>query len=201
MYSDTYQVISRRRLPVVFLARHASPDWSRTDIRYDIPPGPPLTAAGEEEAARLGEFLANQGVVKLYASPMERTRRTAEIAAGVAAIPWQESHEIGEWRREEQFNAVLERVYPFWQQACEESRSIGPIALISHGGPVLSLLEKLKVDPQELTHYRNQFDHRNPLPPAGAWVTTRDALDSYWDVRLVFAPNPVQRFLPAIAMV
>lgn len=188
-------------LPVVYLARHASPDWTRTDIRYDIPPGPPLTKQGEEEATRLGEFLRERGVVKVYASPMERTRRTAEIAAQVAAIPWSESHEIGEWRREEQFGAVLERIRPFWELACTESRTIGPIALVSHGGPVLSLLEHLRVDPAVLTHYRDQFDHRNPLPPAGAWLTSRDALDSFWDARLVFTPNPIQQFLSAVAYV
>jgi broad specificity phosphatase PhoE len=196
MFSDANQPTAAARLPMVFLARHASPDWTRTDIRYDIPPGPPLTPAGEDEAARLGEFLASQGVVKLYASPLERTRRTAEIAARVAAIPWYEAHEIGEWRRDEQFSAVLERIHPFWQQTCAESRHIGPIALISHGGPVLSLLEKLNVDTVELNHYRNQFDHRNPLPPAGAWLTTRDALDSTWDVFLAFTPGPIQQFLP-----
>ena len=35
---------------VLYLARHATPDWNMRDIRYDIPPGPPLVPQGEEEA-------------------------------------------------------------------------------------------------------------------------------------------------------
>ena len=38
--------------PIVYLARHATPDWNRKDIRYDVAPGPDLVAQGEAEAAR-----------------------------------------------------------------------------------------------------------------------------------------------------
>jgi drug/metabolite transporter (DMT)-like permease len=30
-------------MPLIYLIRHATPDWSRTDIPYFTPPGPPLT--------------------------------------------------------------------------------------------------------------------------------------------------------------
>ncbi len=65
------------RQPVVFLARHGTPDWNMTSIRYDIPPGPPLVPQGEEEAAKLGKFLKSQNVQLVYASPLVRARRTA----------------------------------------------------------------------------------------------------------------------------
>ena len=71
---------------VVYLIRHATPDWSRTDIRYDIPPGPPLTSQGEAEAQQLGEFLQTIPVKHIYASPLERTSRTAQIAAAALGI-------------------------------------------------------------------------------------------------------------------
>ena len=47
----------------------------RTDIRYDIPPGPPLTAQGEAEASKLGEFLKNAGVSKIGRVAVKRSLR------------------------------------------------------------------------------------------------------------------------------
>ena len=76
-----------RPTPLVHLIRHASPDRTRTDLRYDVAPGPPLTPEGEAEAERLGVWLRGTGVVALWASPLERTRRTAELAAVAAGIP------------------------------------------------------------------------------------------------------------------
>ena len=58
---------------MLYLARHATPDWNMRDIRYDIPPGPPLVPQGEAEAAQLGEFLRQAGVVQIYVSPLVRT--------------------------------------------------------------------------------------------------------------------------------
>ena len=64
--------------PIIYLARHATPDWSRTDLPYHLLPGPPLVPQGEAEAAELGRFLREAGVSRLYTSPLERARRTAE---------------------------------------------------------------------------------------------------------------------------
>ncbi len=197
------------REPKVFLARHATPDWSRRDIRYDIPPGPPLTAQGEEEALQLGAFLREQGVVTVYTSPLERTRRTAELAASVCGAALFEEHAIAEWRRDENETTVRARMLPFWERACAESQETGPVALITHGGCVLAMLNHLQVSRAEIDHYRNQCDHRNPLPPAAAWRTTRPLAGASlhaagaapWDVRLVYTPQPLQHFLPAIEYV
>ena len=73
----------------VILARHATPDWNRRDIPYDIPPGPELTPAGEREALALGEFLRAQGATRVYHSPLERTLRTASLAASVCGADTQ----------------------------------------------------------------------------------------------------------------
>lgn len=191
------------RTPIVFLARHATPDWNRRDIPYDIPPGPPLTPQGEDEARSLGDFLKSQGVVRLYHSPLERTRRTADIAAQMCSAESVESLAIAEWRRDENETAVLGRMLPFWQQVCAESAADGPIALVTHGGCVLAMLNWLQHPQDEINHIRNQCDHRNPLPPAAAWLTTPRGHDgpvfatapSAWQARLAFSPRPLQPFL------
>lgn len=197
------QAVARHGLhaPRVFLARHATPDWNRRDIPYDIPPGPPLTAVGEREALALGAYLREQGIVRVYHSPLERTKRTAELATSVCGAELIESYAIAEWRRDEDEPTVLARVLTLYARAARESSQIGPVALVTHGGCVLSMLGHLGVANAEIDHYRGQFDHRNPLPPAGAWLASQHMQGDMWDVRLSFAPNPIQPFQPEMAFV
>ncbi len=174
---------------IVYLARHATPDWSRRDIRYDVPPGPPLTPQGQAEARLLGQFFQEAGITRLYASPLERTRHTAALAAEVAGIPVFEEEAIAEWRLGESAEEVLNRFRAFWEEACAESARRGPIGLVTHGGPIRVLLEELGVDRELLAHYQNQFDNRNPLPPAGVWLTRSAHGQDGWHLELVFAPQ------------
>lgn len=68
-----------QELPIIYLARHGETAWSvsgqhtgRTDI--------PLTERGELNASRLGERLAGLIFVKVLSSPLQRARRTCELA-------------------------------------------------------------------------------------------------------------------------
>ena len=71
-------------LPLIYLARHGETAWSvsgqhtgRTDL--------PLTARGEENARRLGRRLAGLAFARIVTSPLERARRTCELAGFGAA--------------------------------------------------------------------------------------------------------------------
>ncbi len=66
-------------LPEVYLARHGETAWTlshqhtgRTDI--------PLTERGERNARSLGERLRGTTFTRVFSSPLERARRTAELA-------------------------------------------------------------------------------------------------------------------------
>ena len=187
--------------PRVYLARHATPDWNRRDIPYDIPPGPPLTELGEREAQALGVYMREQGIVRIYHSPLERTKRTAALAAAACGADLIESFAIAEWRRDENEQSVLARMLTLYARAESESTQIGPVALVTHGGCILAMLSHMGVSDAEINHYRGQFDHRNPLPPAAAWLATRPHEAHAWDLRLAFAPNPVQPFSLEMAFV
>ena len=50
-------------------------------------PGIALSEEGHRQAAALGERLAGLPVVAVYASPIERTRQTAEVAAMMSRSP------------------------------------------------------------------------------------------------------------------
>lgn len=174
----------------VYLIRHAAPDWARTDIPYHLPPGPPLTAQGEAEARALGHFLRGLALPRLYCSPLERTRRTAEIAGGAAGLHYQVLDELIEWQPGEETDAVGRRMETALQQALSAGGNGRPAALITHGGPVGALLLRLGMPEPVLENWR-KFDRRNPLPTAGAWRAVRPGQDAPWQFELVFTPEVV----------
>jgi broad specificity phosphatase PhoE len=180
----------------LFLVRHATPDWNRTDLRYDIPPGPPLTDQGRNEARSLGAFLAQHNTHRIFASPMDRAHETAAVASGVAQTPVIIAEDLTEWERGEPESAVLERMTRLMAEAAALAADGAPIALVTHGGPIRLLLSHLGVGSAEIDFYRRQFDRDNPLPPAGAWRLIRSATNGAWQANLVFSPVEFRSFSP-----
>jgi len=71
--------------PTVYLARHGETAWSKSGQhtgRTDIP----LTEKGEADAAKIGARLAGIAFAHVFSSPLQRARRTAELA-GFAPTP------------------------------------------------------------------------------------------------------------------
>jgi probable phosphoglycerate mutase len=65
--------------PTVYLTRHGETAWSKSGQhtgRTDIP----LTPKGEADAARIGARLAGISFAHVFSSPLQRARRTAELA-------------------------------------------------------------------------------------------------------------------------
>jgi broad specificity phosphatase PhoE len=174
----------------IFLVRHATPSWSHTDISYDILPGPALSPKGEKESEALAEFMKSESVVKLYYSPFERSARTARIVSAINEIPCVEEKGLSEWRQvDEPETRVRKRVVSVFEHIVKESADIGPIGLVSHGGPIALLLLELGIDRNELASYRKMFDTTNPLPPAGAWKVEQISDEGNWNFQLAFIPK------------
>jgi broad specificity phosphatase PhoE len=175
----------------IFLIRHATPDWNRKDIPYDISPGPLLTPIGEKEAEALAAFLKSESVRKLYHSPFARAAKTAQIVSAIARIPCLEDSRLAEWPMQAETELqVRRRMKAIFDASLMEAAGTGPIGLVSHGGPIGALLQELGIDPKELAVYRTRFDTTNPLPPAGAWqVEQKDGNNSSWNFSLKFIPS------------
>ena len=73
--------------PLIYLARHGETEWSR-DGRHTGRTDLPLTEQGEQNAVRLRARLAGLVFAKILTSPLQRARRTCELAGfgGVAEI-------------------------------------------------------------------------------------------------------------------
>jgi broad specificity phosphatase PhoE len=104
-----------KELPLIYLARHGETAWTisgqhtgRTDL--------PLTARGERNAARLADRLKGLTFEKVFCSPLQRVRRTCELAGfgSVAAI----DHNLLEWdygQYEGLRSAEIHATRPDWQ--------------------------------------------------------------------------------------
>jgi len=159
-----------------------------TNIPYDIHPGPPLSPKGEKEAEALAEFLKAERVVKLYCSPFARSAKTAQIILERSGIPCLEEIRLAEWQKDEKTDKVAERMSLVFDDIARESAVIGPVALVSHGGPIACLLLSLGIEKDTLSVFRKKFDGSNPLPPAGVWAAEWNEADKTWHLKLPFTP-------------
>jgi len=138
----------------LWLARHGETEWSRAGRhtgRTDIP----LTAAGERQAIALGERLRGVRFALVLASPLERARRTAELAGFGAALELDaDLMEVDYGEYEGRTSAEIRRMRPgwdLWRDGCPGGETIagaaaraervlararaadGPVLLVGHG--------------------------------------------------------------------
>jgi len=65
--------------PIIYLARHGETAWSLSGQHTGLT-DLPLTARGERNASRLRQRLAGLTFAKVFTSPLQRARRTCEVA-------------------------------------------------------------------------------------------------------------------------
>ncbi len=68
-------------MTTLILARHGETDWNR-DNRFQGHADPPLNDLGRRQSAELAESLLDDGIARVYTSPLRRAFETAEIVAG-----------------------------------------------------------------------------------------------------------------------
>src|SRR5579885_2163613 len=81
-------------LPAVYLARHGETAWSLSGQHTGLT-DLPLTPRGENNARQLGERLKELQFAKVFTSPLQRARRTCELA-GFGAIA-EVDRDLVEW--------------------------------------------------------------------------------------------------------
>jgi len=67
------------QLPILYLARHGETAWSLSGQHTGLT-DLPLTERGEQTARRLGQRLRGLSFSKVFTSPLQRARRTCELA-------------------------------------------------------------------------------------------------------------------------
>lgn len=106
----------------ILLVRHGATELSAGD-RFAGATDVLLSSEGEAQATCLSKRLASVHLAAVYASPMRRTMRTAELLAGphkLAVTADDALREINHGRWEQHTRAEVERAFPEEYQAWEE---------------------------------------------------------------------------------
>ena len=102
-------------LPIVYLARHGETAWSLSGQHTGVT-DLPLTDRGERNAVRLGERLKGLAFAKVFTSPLQRAKRTCELA-GFGSLA-ETDRELLEWNYgdyEGRTTKDIQRERPAWQ--------------------------------------------------------------------------------------
>jgi len=106
---------ARQALPRVYLARHGETSWSLSGQHTGLT-DLPLTERGERNAHRLGERLRGMTFARAFSSPLQRARRTCELAGFGAAA--EIDRDLVEWNYGEYEGRRLAEILaerPDWQ--------------------------------------------------------------------------------------
>jgi probable phosphoglycerate mutase len=118
-------------LPTIYLARHGETAWTVTGQhtgRTDVP----LTERGERNARRLADRLTGLHFAKVISSPLQRARRTCELAGFGSAV--EVDSDLTEWdygKYEGRTSAQIIAERPDWQlfrDGCPGGETPGDVA-------------------------------------------------------------------------
>jgi probable phosphoglycerate mutase len=134
-------------LPIIYLARHGQTAWSLTGQHTGLT-DLPLTERGERNASRLKQRLKGLTFVKVFTSPLQRARRTCELAgfATVAEI----DPDLLEWNYGEyegRRTAEIRAERPDWQlfrDGCPGGES--PAQVVARADRAVSRVRAAQVD-------------------------------------------------------
>jgi broad specificity phosphatase PhoE len=102
-------------LPIIYLARHGETAWSLSGQHTGMT-DLPLTEAGERNARRLADRLAGLTFAKVFTSPLQRAKRTCELAGFGATA--EIDRDLVEWNYGEyegRTGAEIRAERPDWQ--------------------------------------------------------------------------------------
>jgi broad specificity phosphatase PhoE len=134
-------------LPIVYIARHGETAWSLTGQHTGLT-DLPLTEHGERTARRLEERLEGLSFAKILVSPLQRARRTCELA-GYGAVADLDP-DLVEWdygQYEGLRTADIRKERPDWQlfrDGCPGGESPGQVA--TRADRVVSRVRAVKAD-------------------------------------------------------
>ena len=137
----------RGQFPVVYLARHGETAWSVTGQHTGLT-DLPLTGHGERTARRLADRLRGLTFAKVFVSPLQRARRTCELAgfAELAEI----DPDLVEWdygKYEGLRTADIRKERPDWQlfrDGCPGGESVQQVA--TRADRVVSRIRAVRAD-------------------------------------------------------
>ena len=134
------------RVGEIVVVRHGQTEWSRTG-QHTGTTDLPLLPEGEEHARALTALLVGRDFVQVRVSPLQRARRTAELAGLVATDVDEDLVELDyggyEGRTTAQISEQLGRSWSVWQDGVVPGDTPGE-TLAAVGGRVERVLDRVR---------------------------------------------------------
>ena len=134
-------------LPIIYLARHGETAWSMTGQHTGLT-DLPLTEHGERNARHLGDRLKGLTFARVFTSPLQRARRTCDLA-GFGAVA-EVDRDLVEWdygQYEGRTSAEIRAERPDWmlfRDGCPGGESVAHVS--ARAGQVVSRLRAVPGD-------------------------------------------------------
>lgn len=141
------------KLPKIYLARHGETEWSLSGQHTGVT-DIPLTANGERNARNLGERLKGESFVKVFTSPLQRAKRTCDLAGFGARAEIE--NDLVEWNYGEyegRTTADIRKARPDWflfRDGCPGGESLDAVG--ARADRVLARLRGLNGDVLLFSH-------------------------------------------------
>jgi broad specificity phosphatase PhoE len=179
--------VSSPDLPAVCVVRHGETAWTVTG-RHTGRTDSPLTARGEEQARALGARLREMRVDHVLTSPLQRARRTCELAGfgGIATV----DADLAEWdygEYEGRRTAEIRADQPTWrlfEDGCPNGESADDV-----GAPADSVIDRLRRRVGNVLLFGHRDMVRGSLSLLGYDYTTSEPVIRLWSERPPF-PRP-----------
>lgn len=110
----------------VYLLRHGQTQWNAEGNKYCGRTDIPLTPLGIEQAGLAAQHLKGIGIVRVYSSPLERARHTAEIAGGGRTVhtdPRLIEVDFGHWEGKTRAGFISEDPI-LWDNWCRDPSTV-----------------------------------------------------------------------------
>lgn len=127
----------------LLLIRHALP--LRVERPDGTPADPPLSPSGQDQAARLADWLAEERLDAVYTSPLRRARETADPLARRARVALAIEPRVVELDHQSNVYVPLEELkaqdYPRWQELVQQGGLYAGVDLPAFRRGVVAALE------------------------------------------------------------
>ncbi len=155
-------------MPYFYLVRHGSNDYLGKGLAGRLP-GVGLNDKGRAEAAWIAETLSTVGIKRIFSSPLDRCRETAEPLAQRLSLPIEYSDEIlevdfGDWSGKMLDELERSEQWKLWTKYRSGTRAPNGETILEVQARVVRFLETLSRDPASGPYAI--FSHGDPIRSA-----------------------------------
>jgi probable phosphomutase (TIGR03848 family) len=159
-------------MPLLYLVRHGSNDYLGKGLAGRLP-GVCLNEKGRAEAARIAETLSSAGIQRIFSSPLDRCRQTAEPLAQRLSLSIEYSDEIlevdfGDWSGKSLTELDASDQWKLWNTYRSGTRAPNGETILEIQARMVAFLEKLTREARS-TSAPNTFaifSHGDPIRAA-----------------------------------